>query len=517
MHRDPFEPFPPNANANGHAARPAAGASPQSSESPQLSASPGPSRTLKAPPFQGSCAPGMEGRVIPTPHAAIRSGKLALIRQAVAATPDALRLCDSHGDPPLHFAIRSGAPVAILACLLEQGARLDARNMRGETALHIAFGQRDAEPARLNWLLAHADRNGDGGSWLAAFVPDADGGYAYERGLGVQRQPKRGMEPVIANLQRHDGWYRAYLVNMAKAVTHGDRAQVKALLACEMPLDLAVQGGKTALMVAAEQGHEGVVDMLLLHADEHGMRQLNLGAADSGDTALMLAAFHGHVAVVERLLAASAATEVPSQCGDTALMAAAVGGHDGIVDRLLNAGAAVDTRNALGRTALMFAAVAGHRATVEVLLRHGAAVDAKDGEGRSALAFVALHAAALSAGLSPQERVGRMRIDRIGPIAEFGAPSTVSERCQDLLRGRSRHRDTAQALLHHGASVDSRDIRGATALMHAAANGHIEILAVLLGAGADWELRDHSGRTALAYATAAGNAHAARMLKTCQG
>ncbi|MFX7793190.1 ankyrin repeat domain-containing protein, partial [Acinetobacter baumannii] len=77
-------------------------------------------------------------------------------------------------------------------------------------------------------------------------------------------------------------------------------------------------------------GHQAVVDMLLVHAEEHGMRQLNLGAADSGDTALMLAAFHGHVAVVERLLAASAATEVPSQCGDTALMAAAVAGHDGI-------------------------------------------------------------------------------------------------------------------------------------------------------------------------------------------
>ncbi len=502
MHGNPFEPFPDDANASGHPARPAT-ASPSAS------------------PYPGTPASGTANGSLPALHAAIRSGKLSLIRQALASAPDALRTCDGQGDPPLHYAVRSAAPIAVLACLLEHGARLDERNMRGETALHIAFGQQHTDPARLAWLLGHADRKGDAGAWLAAFVPDADGRYAYEHGLGPQRQPRPGMEPVMAALQRQDGWYRAYLANMASAVSLGDLTELARLLSCEMPLDLAVQRGKTALMVAAELGHEAVVDMLLVHADEHGMRQLNLGAADSGDTALMLAAFHGHVAVVERLLAASAATEVPSQCGDTALMAAAVAGHHDIVERLLDAGAIVDSRNALGRTALMFAAVAGHQATVDVLLRHGAAVDAKDGEGRTALAFAALHSATLYSGSSLQERVRAIRVDTMGSFAAFarsGTPSSANERRRvpaGLAPG--RHRDTAQTLLHHGAAVDARDIRGATALMHAAGNGHIEILAVLLGAGAHWELRDNSGRTALTYATAAGHMHAARVLKACQG
>ncbi len=502
MHRNPFESFPDDANAGGHPARPA-------------TASPSASPYLETP------APNTANSALPALHAAIRSGKLSLVRRALAAAPDALRTCDDQGDPPLHYAVRLAAPVALLACLLEHGARLDARNMRGETALHIAFGKTHTDPGWLAWLLGQASRKGDAGAWPAAFVPDADGRYAYEYGLGAQRQPGPGMEPIMAELQRQDGWYRAYLANMAEAVSLGDRAELATLLSCEMPLDLAVQRGKTALMVAAELGHEAVVDMLLTHADEHGMRQLNVGAADSGDTALMLAAFHGHVAVVERLLAASAATEVPSQCGDTALMAAAVAGHDGIVERLLDAGAVVDTRNALGRTALMFAAVAGHRSTVEALLRHGAAVDAKDGEGRTALAFAALHSATLYCGSSLQERVCAIRVDAMGSFAALarpGAPSPANERrhAPSGLRP-GRHRDTAQTLLHHGAAVDSRDIRGATALMHAAANGHIEILAVLLGAGADWELQDNSGRSALTYATAAGHTHAARVLKACQG
>lgn len=509
MHRNPFESFPDDANASGHPSRPAT-ASPSES------------------PYRGTPASNLANSALPALHAAIRSGKLSLVRQALVAMPDALQTCDGHGDPPLHYAVRSAAPVALLACLLEHGARLDARNMRGETALHIAFGLPHTDPAWLAWLLAHTARKGDTGAWLAAFVPDADGRYAYEYGLGAQRQPRPGMEPIMAGLQRQDGWYRAYLANMARAVSLGDCAELATLLSCEMPLDLAVQRGKTALMVAAELGHAAVVDMLLAHAAEHGMRQLNLGAADSGDTALMLAAFHGHVPVVERLLAASAATEVPSQCGDTALMAAAVAGHDGIVERLLDAGAVADTRNALGRTALMFAAVAGHRGTVEVLLRHGAAVDAKDGEGRTALAFAALHSSTLYSGSSLQERVRAMRVDLVSsPLVPFtsftssipsGSPSSANDHeRQDAEIGRSGHRDTAQTLLHHGASVDSRDIRGATALMHAAANGHVDILAVLLGAGADWELRDNAGRTALTYATTAGHMHAARVLKSCQG
>lgn len=501
MHRNPFDPIPDDANASGHPAARGTASRPE-------------------PPYLGISLPSTANSALPALHAAIRRGKLTLVRQALAAVPDALRVCDGHGDPPLHYAVRSAAPVPLLACLLEHGARLDARNMRGETVLHIAFSQQRTDPARLAWLLGQAGRKGDTGAWLAAFVPDADGRYAYESGFGAQRHPRPGMEPIMAALQRQDGWYRAYLANMAKAVSAPDLAELAALLSCEMPLDLAVQRGKTALMVAAELGHQAVVDMLLVHAEEHGMRQLNLGAADSGDTALMLAAFHGHVAVVERLLAASAATEVPSQCGDTALMAAAVAGHDGIVERLLDAGAVVDSRNALGRTALMFAAVAGHRSTVEVLLRRGAAVDAKDGEGRTALAFAALHSATLSSGSSLQERVCAIRVDAMGSFAAHtrpGAPSTANElRHAPSAHGPGRHRDTARTLLHHCAFVDSRDIRGATALMHAAANGHIEILAVLLGAGADWKLHDNSGRSALTYATAAGHTHAARMLKACQ-
>lgn len=442
----------------------------------------------------------------PSVHEAIRSGKLVAIRRALASDPDALQRCDDKGDPPLHFAIRSGAPIALVEFLIQQGAKPDACNMHRDTAVHIAFGLTNVDTRLLALLLHHAARNGDGGARIAAFLPDANGRHAYERALDAHRQPRREMESAIAALQRHDGWYRAYLANMAKAVKRADLDGLAALLAFEMPLDLVIDQGKTALMMAAEIGHADVVDMLLVHAREYGLRQLNV-AAPSGDTALTLAAFHGHVAVVERLLAQSAATEVPSEDGDTALMAAAISGHEGIAERLLKAGAAVDSHNALERTALMFAAVAGHAAVVGLLLRHGAAVDARDAEGRTALAYAALHARAVESGPSISQRVQSLRGG--SQAAQIDDPGTKEG------GGPGRYRDTVHMLLRHRAAVDTCDARGATPLMHAAGNGHVEIVSLLLGAGADCRRRDGTGRSALAYAAAAGHAHAARLLRAC--
>jgi len=42
-----------------------------------------------------------------------------------------------------------------------------------------------------------------------------------------------------------------------------------------------------------------------------------------------------------------------------------------------------------------------------------------------------------------------------------------------------------ELLLVHGANIEARDLRGATALMHAASAGHPSITAALLDLGAD--------------------------------
>jgi hypothetical protein len=66
--------------------------------------------------------------------------------------------------------------------------------------------------------------------------------------------------------------------------------------------------------------------------------------------------------------------------------------------------------------------------------------------------------------------------------------------------------------LDAGAPVDCRDDFCSTALMMAAANGHVDVLAKLLGRGADVDAVNSSQNTALHWAALTGKAAAVRVL-----
>ena len=85
-----------------------------------------------------------------------------------------------------------------------------------------------------------------------------------------------------------------------------------------------------------------------------------------GTTALMLAAANGFEKVVELALRRGAAIDVQNNAGDTALIRAACYGHPAALLRLLRAGADVTLR-AHGHTALQFAKENGHTGCVRAL------------------------------------------------------------------------------------------------------------------------------------------------------
>ena len=141
--------------------------------------------------------------------------------------------------------------------------------------------------------------------------------------------------------------------------------------------------GTTALMLAAENGHEQAVQALLAAgADIHAVNE-------NGDSALVCATGNGHEAVFHRLMEAGADIHHADKDGNTPLMAAAAGGNTAILRAMLAAGAQANTANAYGRTALMVAAVNGHEDALAVLLAAGADVHARDDEGSTALTLAA--------------------------------------------------------------------------------------------------------------------------------
>jgi len=109
-----------------------------------------------------------------------------------------------------------------------------------------------------------------------------------------------------------------------------------------------------------------------------------------GRTAMMLAAFNGHTKVVEMLLDAGARVDTRDAIGRTALMYAATGPNLPTIKLLLEEGARADAVDGQERwTPLMFAAAEGHLHVVKLLLAEGADPDTRDTDGETAADFAA--------------------------------------------------------------------------------------------------------------------------------
>ena len=141
---------------------------------------------------------------------------------------------------------------------------------------------------------------------------------------------------------------------------------VNALIAARAVVDQVSAIGRTALMHAAQNGHEAVVDTLhrlagtsVLHAD------------NEGGTALHTAAQHGRPGVVRYLLRAGANPNAVSTniCGVTPLILASQMNHPEAVQALIEASANVYySRPSDQITSLILAAQEGHIEVVRALI-----------------------------------------------------------------------------------------------------------------------------------------------------
>jgi ankyrin repeat protein len=141
------------------------------------------------------------------------------------------------------------------------------------------------------------------------------------------------------------------------------------------------------------------------------------------------------------------------------------------VKESLEAGAGVNAVDMDGRTALMFAAFNGHSEVVLELLGREASVDRRDVFGRTALLYAAT-----------------------GPFTE-----------------------TVKILLDKGAEpnvVDSEE--HFSPLMHAAAEGNLDVVKILFEAGADAALTDVDGDNAASFARQAGHQAVADYLESAR-
>jgi len=162
------------------------------------------------------------------------------------------------------------------------------------------------------------------------------------------------------------------------------------------------------------------------------------------------------------------------QAGPAEEEAFRVAAHDGdleTVKNLLRRGLSCDAADQDGHTALMFAAFNGHSELVLCLLDSGAEINRTDSLGRTALLY-----------------------GSTGPFPE-----------------------TVKILLDRGADPNRVDTEEHfSPLMHAAAEGHLEVVKVLVAHGADRSLKDVDGDDAATFAAQSGHMHVVEYLRSIE-
>lgn len=280
--------------------------------------------------------------------------------------------------------------------------------------------------------------------------------------------------------------------------------------------EIGEASGKTALMLACQNGHKRVVEMLLSKgANPHVLSQWGCNSAareavkaghveilkvlldnKREDTrfrlslgyALIEAAIKGRNNMVKLLLASGVDPNVKatreSHCsyGETfALLEALIGSHKDMAQLLLDKGADINMQSGdMGSTPLMVAAGKGDEAMIKLLLDKGANPNLRDIHGETALDYAKCerHRTIIQSFMSGENKLMSAVVNG------------------DL--------KAVKALIAGGANVNAAHKNGVTVLIEAAARGYTDIAGILIDAGAHVNDKDGFGFTALIRATEKG-------------
>lgn len=237
------------------------------------------------------------------------------------------------------------------------------------------------------------------------------------------------------------------------------------------------QKGHILLFLAAENGHEAVVEVLA----EAGA-DVNAYSDRTQRTCIESAAMNGHASVIRILIQRGAHSDYPGMTETTALHLAAANGHVAAIHELLVYPCIPCNLNfnSRGQTALHVATELGHSAVAEELMMFGASpfTTCVQTEGfNECYEETPYHLAAKGGHLRMLVGFNTRSTYRDHPL-----PNSSQTALHSAAAG--GHEDVIRWLVNHGADIDARDIDGETPLCHAIRLGNETTVRVLLELGA---------------------------------
>jgi len=318
------------------------------------------------------------------------------------------------------------------------------------------------------------------------------------------------------------------------AAVGGHSEAVKILLENGADPTTADSDGLIPLMSAAENGTVETLKAILDHVDEPNYVNL---ISNTGFSSLIIAAAHGHVDAVEYLLDNGAQADIVHDNKVTALMYAAAAGHLDVMKVLIGKGkAALEFKHTNGGTALLEASTAGMHDAIVLLVESGSSIDFMDDDGVNPLMAIAAQGNAKAQEFILRElknlKSSAELKDYINLFAHSGGSAVMfaaagghvecAKQLMELgaeINAVARHKDgyleKLQKMIEEG-QVQEEDphVDGVTALHVASEGGHLEMVNVLLEAGVESSLvhLDDGNRSPLVLAISGNHGEVAKVL-----
>ena len=402
-----------------------------------------------------------------------------------------------YAQTPMMYACRRGHAAAART-LLERGADVNVYSNRGSSAIFEAVSANHLETLKV--LLAHPNINLN--------APH----LSRSRMSPLMLAAQEGNFEIAKALLDHEGLSINYKdINDDTALFYAIQAEQSEIASCVLDhkdknIDLNSQNlfGRTALILAATKGLDGIVDHLL---DEGANPYIQ--DKEGGGTGLLRAIDEHRLSTVEVMLNHNVNIHCLDDKDRSLLHGAAVGGHDDIVHLLLDRGLDANAKDNRGATPLHDAARNGRFTTAQILLDKGAISWLKDSSGRTpwTVAWQNGHTSILQVlGCQGPDKVTEQNLSGEIPNAEeipvwslalLGKKDLVTEalstrrkeisfldpdtsntslHCAVL----SNQPEIVEMLLRAGMSVDATNDYFRTPLHMVALNGNLEIMRLFL-------------------------------------